>query len=378
MVNPASFYASPERLSERIIAKQSDFIFSDQTFAHLFDCVPIIIMVLNEHRQLVFGNSALADFLHLPDVSSMLGKRPGEILSCIHAHDNDAGCGTSMFCRYCGAVNAVLSSQKNGSSASECRITANVNNHEEAYDFRVWASPFKESFTFLAIMDIADEKRRLFLERIFLHDIANTCSSLVGFTNMVNAELANELETQKLVTRIKLLSNKIADQIKAHQQLVAAEYNQLKLEITRIDSRIFLQDICLAFNDDEILNGRFLEIDSHSQQVMFHTDATLLNRVVGNMIKNGLEGSVPGETVTCGCYRQEDKICIWVHNPTYLPENIRLQLFNRSFSTKGAGRGLGTYTMKYFTEKYLQGSISFTTDQYKGSVFTVCYPLELQ
>lgn len=375
MENLATFFASPERLEQRIIKKQSDYIFSDQLFAQLFDCVPIIIMVLNEHRQLVFGNRTLADFLHQNDVDDLLGKRPGEILSCKHANDNQSGCGTSQFCRYCGAANAILLSQKNGSAVSECHIMATVNNNDEAYDFHVWSNQFKETFTFFAIMDIADEKRRLFLERIFLHDLANTCSSLIGYTGMVNSGSANELDSQQLISRIKLLSKRIADQIKEHQQLIAAEYNQLQLDITRVDSLQFLQDICFSFNDKEMLNGRKLKLDKNSQQLMFKTDITLLSRVVGNMIKNGLEGSVPGETVTCGCYEQEDRIYFWVHNPTYIPENVRLQLFNRSFSTKGVGRGLGTYSMKYFTEKYLRGTVTFTTHEYKGSVFTVCYPI---
>lgn len=378
MGNLATFYASPERLAPRIIEKQSNFLFSDQLMAQLFDCVPMIIMVLNEQRQLVFGNMALADFLHISDFKDLLGKRPGEILSCKHAHANIAGCGTSKFCRYCGAANAILSSQTNGGSVSECRIMATINNNDEAYNFRVWANQFKEAFTFFAIMDISDEKRRLFLERTFLHDLANTCSSLLGFTSLVDGGLINELEKSKSISRIQLLSKRISDQIKAHQQLVAAEYNQLKLDMAYVDSLQFLNDLYNSFNEKEILNGRVLKLDTDSQQIIFKTDTTLPIRVVGNMIKNGLEGSVPGETVTCGCYKQEDKIYIWVHNPTYIPENIRLQLFNRAFSTKGAGRGLGTYSMKYFTEKYLHGSITFSTHEHKGSIFTVCYPLELQ
>ena len=46
--------------------------------------------------------------LHLDNDSSILGMRPGELLDCVHAKNDSGGCGTSEFCRVCGAVNAVL------------------------------------------------------------------------------------------------------------------------------------------------------------------------------------------------------------------------------------------------------------------------------
>ena len=40
-----------------------------------------------------------------------------------------------------------------------------------------------------------------------------------------------------------------------------------------------------------------------------------------------------------------------------------IQTETLSFSTKGAGRGLGTYGMKLLTERYLNGSVSFVSSQ---------------
>jgi sensor histidine kinase regulating citrate/malate metabolism len=52
---------------------------------------------------------------------------------------------------------------------------------------------------------------------------------------------------------------------------------------------------------------------------------------------------------------------IEVTNPGEMPESVQLQVFKRSFSTKGTdGRGIGTYSMKLFGEKYLQGEVGFS------------------
>ena len=64
-----------------------------------------------------------------------------------------------------------------------------------------------------------------------------------------------------------------------------------------------------------------------------------------------------------------------MHNPSVMPRDIQLQVFQRSFSTKGSGRGLGTYSVRLFTEKYLGGSISFRSAEGEGTTFRVTLPL---
>ena len=124
-------------------------------------------------------------------------------------------------------------------------------------------------------------------------------------------------------------------------------------------------------------DGRHLRLDPDAHEVTFTNDKVLLGRVLGNLLKNGLEASVPGQTVTTGCRTTADEIEFWVHNPACMPRNVQLQIFQRSFSTKGAGRGLGTYSIKLLTEKYLQGAASFVSLPDEGTTFFVRYPLHL-
>ena len=60
-------------------------------------------------------------------------------------------------------------------------------------------------------------------------------------------------------------------------------------------------------------------------------------------------------------------------SPGCMPANVQLQMFQRSFSTKGRGRGLGTYSVKLLTEKYLQGRIAFTSTSEAGTTFAVTH-----
>ena len=99
-------------------------------------------------------------------------------------------------------------------------------------------------------------------------------------------------------------------------------------------------------------------------------------RVIENMIKNAIEASEKGETVTAKCRKSGNDVVFSVHNPAFIPQNIQLNLFKRSFSTKSEGRGWGTYSIKLLTENYLNGKIEFTSTKEYGTTFYAKYPLK--
>jgi signal transduction histidine kinase len=51
-------------------------------------------------------------------------------------------------------------------------------------------------------------------------------------------------------------------------------------------------------------------------------------------------------------------------------------VFHRSFTTKGKGHGLGTYSMRMLTERYLDGEITFSSQPGEGTIFRVRYPIK--
>jgi signal transduction histidine kinase len=101
------------------------------------------------------------------------------------------------------------------------------------------------------------------------------------------------------------------------------------------------------------------------------TDKVLLKRVLINLLKNALEASPKNATVVLNIYRDENTIVFTVYNPGYMSVAVQSQVFQRSFSTKGAGRGLGSYSIKLLTERYLNGNVYFATSEDNGTTFFV-------
>ncbi len=120
-----------------------------------------------------------------------------------------------------------------------------------------------------------------------------------------------------------------------------------------------------------------VRVDPQSERFAFVSDLALVRRVLDNLVKNAVEACGEGQTVTVKACRRGGGVEFEVHNPGGMPPDVRLQIFQRSFSTKGEGRGLGTYSVKLLTERYLKGKVHFTSSDKAGTTFTVTYPLSL-
>jgi sensor histidine kinase regulating citrate/malate metabolism len=95
------------------------------------------------------------------------------------------------------------------------------------------------------------------------------------------------------------------------------------------------------------------------------------------MVKNALEASRSGEPVIIGCSAADGGVEFSVHNSGAVPRDVRDRIFTRSVSTKGAGRGLGTYSI-HVLSRYLKGKASFTSSEEEGTTFRVWFPGEYQ
>lgn len=339
------------------------------------DALPNIFLVLNRHRQIVFANQALLDLVGRKRPEEVYGLRPGEILDCIHAHETDGGCGTTEFCRTCGAVNAIIAAIGGKKDVKECRIT---NRDGESLDLRIWAAPFtdRKEFISFVVEDISHEKRRRVLERIFFHDVLNTAGGVRGLAELLKEE-EDAQEAAELMDMIETAANTLIEEIDTQRALSAAETGDLAVEPDGVHVNELLKEVSDLYENHAVSQGRHIVIQPDPEDTEFTTDRTLVRRVLANMIKNALEASAVGGTVTIGGGRRENAVVLWVHNQSYMPRTSQLQIFQRSFSTKGKGRGLGTYSIKLLTERYLKGTASFTSTEADGTTFQISLPTQL-
>ena len=362
-------------------------IFAEHAYLdQVLGAVPDMVMVLNTQRQIVYANQALLDFAGYDALDDVVGLRTGEILGCIHAFEREGGCGTTAFCEYCGSIQAVIAAMHGRHAVQECHInTIPKNNNPPGIDLRVWARPLTldgERFTIFTLADISDEVRRQELERVFFHDLLNSAGIVRATADLMvdvfraedEARAPRSEQEVSMVELIRRVSDRLIREIQAQKALAQLERHELEVEPEALRTYALLEDLVADYRAHEIARGRTLDLAPDTEDVAFSSDRTLLTRVLENMIKNALEAAGPGEAVTVGSRRSGEGVEFWVHNPTVMPERVKRQIFKRSFSTKGAGRGLGTYSMRLIGERYLQGRVSFTSEPGEGTIFRVVIP----
>lgn len=380
MSDPPSDASDPaEREEIERIRTEHGHLASIPHLQELLNAFPTPAVILNERRQIVAANLRLCGLLDRPE-DQLLGMRVGEAFNCTHWQEGDCGCGTSQFCGTCGALRAIRESERlNCKNIQECTITMQTKEGEQALDVRVTASSLDLDgrFTVFALNDIGDEKRRAVLERMFFHDVLNTAAGVRNLLEVLPS-LSDQYrqETAHLAFQ---LAQYLIEEIEAGKDLAAAERGELAVNVTSLDARQMLRNICELYANHPVSRGREVVVTQISGPCEFKTDKLLLQRVLGNLVKNALEASFEGEEVELDFENQGAAAVFHVHNGAAMSEAVRLQVFRRSFSTKSpVGRGIGTYSAKLITERYLGGSLTFTSSEEEGTTFAVTLPASRQ
>lgn len=366
------------RLDDAEIHRQAQMILDNGLLSRLCEAMMNAVAIVNQHRQIVYCNQSFAALGGSETPEKILGKRPGEVLECVHSNETPDGCGTAEPCAVCGAVHAVLEAQKGVVTNKEANIRRSGGRADANLELK--ATPIHhggELFVIIAVTDISDRTRRRALERIFFHDLMNTASGLKiiseGLPDLMQPQQSRKIKNQILNGVAQLM-----EQIKEQRGLLAAENDELKPTIRPVRSLQLLSEVADYYEHFEISKNREIIIANKAVDAALETDRSLVFRVIGNMVKNALEACSEGEAVTLSCKKQNGGIEFQVHNPEFIPRKIQFQLFQRSFSTKAEGRGLGTYSMKLLTEHYLGGRVSFASSETAGTTFHAWYPLRIK
>ncbi len=357
-----------QKVSPGKVQSQAQDIIRSPFFSELLKEAPNILMILNAHRQVVYlnrnpvpGNQALP--------GNGLGQRPGECLGCINITTGELGCGATDFCQVCGFNAAIRASERGEEGQDECNIALK---NGASLTLSVHTKPFTfqgEQYIFCALEDISEKKRREMLESIFLHDILNTAAILSGLSDTYE-----ELPQEQVKAMLSEVADNISDEVQSYRLISSAENQLLKPNFTMLDIADLVAEVVRSLQNMHKYKFRKIDLDVSVGNIV--TERTLLRRVLMNMIKNAFEASRQEDVVRISARydKKKQKAIVSVQNPQVIPRKDQLKLFQKSFSTKGRGRGWGTYSIKILTEKYLQGQVRFSSDASVGTIFTIEVP----
>ncbi|MCG8700700.1 MAG: PAS domain-containing sensor histidine kinase [Bacteroidales bacterium] len=358
--------------------KLSSLVSNHTDIKCFFDSLPYIALLLDSDRKIVYANEAFLQILDEDSISNIIDSTPGEVMQCTHSPKSGKECGLAKACNYCGMSLAIQHSKHiKGKVTRECLITRNYHGRDLAVDYQVTASTMMlngDFYTMLTMTDISHEKRRRVLERIFFHDILNKAGSLSGIIDLVN-NFDDENLTDEHLKIAGIISNEILEEIESQRLLMDAELGELEVQYEGISTKELIELIISVVKQHNVAKDKTIVIDGNFVDIRITSDPLLLKRVLINMIKNALEATSENKEVSIGCRKNGNVVLFWVNNKQVMPESVQLQIFHRSFSTKGRNRGLGTYSMKLLAEQYLQGRVFFESKSKIGTTFYLALPI---
>jgi signal transduction histidine kinase len=349
-----------------------------ENIRQVINSYPHLSLILNEKRQIVLSNQQLFDMTGLENLDHIIGERPGEAMNCIHKDDNN-GCGLSDSCRFCNIINTIIESRSQMIRVSrECRITTRSKGRLVFHDFQVTCSPiwlYNQHYTLINLVDISSDKRNQMLENVFFHDVLNRLGAFSGIVQMIKSE-NKQPELDEYIDVLDTIGELVIEDIQTQRFLKAAESANLILNIREHSVFEIAESVRKQICFNPIMKIHKLDVCTDCSDFRLKTDAALLKRILLNMVKNAAEACPERSIIRIRCSRRRGLAVFSVNNPGVIPINIRTQIFQRSFSTKGYGRGLGTYSMKLFGENYLNGKVYFQSNEKQGTTFTIELPID--
>jgi len=361
-------FISPVRVSREECEDQSLLIFSQTALHTILNSVPDAVVILNQNLQIVYCNSVLASSLGVQN-DDIFGKRPGEAFNCVNYSKGQSGCGSSIFCRECGLIKSVLLSNAGKANQGDCILILKKGAEERHLDVRLSAVPAKtdhEVFTVLTLKDVSLEKRKNQMQETFVHDILNKI--FIVSSNIDNIMKGHVPLDSKCINHLHELAEKALKVVENHRTLMTSETQTSSIEKSMVNISSVLRRLHGFFSECSLVRDKSLRLLPCPEREIA-TDPVLLERALENLIKNALEASEKAQVVTFGY--DEKKQAFFVHNEQVIPRNIQLKLFTYPVSTKGPGRGMGLYGVKFIVETLLKGEVNFVSEIGRGTVFYV-------
>jgi signal transduction histidine kinase len=205
------------------------------------------------------------------------------------------------------------------------------------------------------------------------HDIRNPLQAITSELYLAKEAIANSphiedrtqtLESINLIEEQTDYISKIVSDLQDYARPLKPEYSEINLSGL----------IVSVFQTISIPDKIVLKIDVKGFPKI-KTDPTLIKRILTNLINNAIQAMPNGGILELTAYKKDSKAVIAVSDTGKgIPEEIKPKLFTPLVTTKAKGQGLGLAVVKRLVEA-LNGSITFESQEGKGTTFTIQLPL---
>jgi nitrogen fixation/metabolism regulation signal transduction histidine kinase len=173
--------------------------------------------------------------------------------------------------------------------------------------------------------------------------------------------------------KLKEFSQTLIQQIDVMSSIASAFSDFAKMPIQKKEQIEIISVVKFAL---DIFTEQYIKYVPQEKNIYANLDKTQLIRIVTNLVKNAIQATenVDNPIIDVKVLSEQQNLIISItDNGKGISEDLKELIFEPKFTTKTSGMGLGLAITKNIIEAY-DGSISFTSKEGMGTVFTVVLP----
>jgi signal transduction histidine kinase/ActR/RegA family two-component response regulator len=392
----------------------------------IYENAPLVMLLVNRKRQVVKMNAkALA--MTRRSIEECVGLRGGEALRCAHASDCAEGCGYGPDCEGCSVRNSVLRTFESGQALHGVESTIPYDHPDGTVDIHVLVfttllTGLDEDLVLVCLEDITERKQAMdelrqvkeevedindqllestatandmaaqaewangaksqFLANMS-HEIRTPMNAIVGFSGLLAEEDLTDQQNED-VNIIRESAENLLNLINDILDFSKVEAGQLAVEIIDCSLGKLLNSLEAMMKPQAMQKSLdFRIVEDHGLPAHIKSDPHRLQQCLINLVNNALKFTDQGHVHVRVSVREDNGqhfIRFDVEDTGIgIPEN-RLEAVFESFTQadgsttrKYGGTGLGLTVTRQLAD-LLGGELSLTSEEGKGSVFSVIIP----
>jgi signal transduction histidine kinase len=203
------------------------------------------------------------------------------------------------------------------------------------------------------------------------HEIKNPLMMIGGFAR----QLANETENDKARSKLNIIVTEVArleNLLNEFRDL----YSPKSLDMQDMDINALLREVYDLVREDCSTKHIQVEFRPGPGDMMVEGDRAKLKQVLLNLTKNAMEAMETGGHLSLGTRRRQKRADVTVADDGCgIAQEHRDKVFSPFFTRKKKGAGLGLSVSKRIVEQHPHTTLSFESQEGKGTVFTLSMPL---
>ena len=201
-----------------------------------------------------------------------------------------------------------------------------------------------------------------------------TSAMLIGKYNLNEHQDKREKHIQTITSKVNYLDNILNDFLSIER----LESNNTNYKFNTFNLSKIVNEV--IYNANMLLkSGQKINMPNNTDEYILYQDEKFLELALSNVVYNAIKYSPQNTTIDLEIYKNQQKIVFKVTDQGVgIPEKEQKFIFNRYFRAENVlneqGTGIGLNIVKSHLEN-LGGTIYFSSEENKGSVFTFELPI---